>query len=504
MKDRNSGIILAYSNTIINMVCGLFLSSYLIRCLGSTEYGIYQTIASFANCLVLFEFGTGTVLVRNVSMALAKKEGKEKIEKEISTIWGVTIFLSVIILIVAIGLYLNFNTIYSRSFSEKQIIYGKKIFVFIVAYLLFSFYLQTIRSITLAYEYYSFKPKMALCTTVCRTFLITIFIWRYRFSIIIAIVDLLISLISCIYAWYFCKKNFEIKIRMKKFDYQILKNSLPLCIAIFLQTIVNQANNNVDKFIIGIFLTPEKVTVYSIALYIFNIFSSLTTIPISMYAPRISHLIAKNVGMQEISEDIIQPCRLIVLIGGTIVFGFIAVGEQFVNIVYGKIYREAWIIAILLMIPMFINMSNGVLVNVLDAINKRMVRSGILVITTIMNVVITVLVIERYEIMGAAMATVFSTFLGQVVIMNIYYKYVINIPVVDMLKKVFRGIIRYQIIGMLCALVVKALIANILLSFVLGGIVYVVAFGIGFFLKGSNEVEKNAIKNIVDKLKIRK
>ena len=67
LSDRKLGIALSYANTILNMVVGIFLSSYLLRILGNTEYGIYQTITSFVNYLVLLEFGTGTVITRNLT-----------------------------------------------------------------------------------------------------------------------------------------------------------------------------------------------------------------------------------------------------------------------------------------------------------------------------------------------------------------------------------------------------------------------------------------------------
>ena len=68
MKNRSKGIALSYVNTAISIVSGIILSSFYIRQLGKTEYGIYESIGSFINYLVLFEFGTGTVITRNLSL----------------------------------------------------------------------------------------------------------------------------------------------------------------------------------------------------------------------------------------------------------------------------------------------------------------------------------------------------------------------------------------------------------------------------------------------------
>ena len=77
MKSRNRGIAMAYASTGLKMVLSLFLSSFLLRRLGDTDYGIYQTIASFANYLVLLEFGTGTVMTRNISLCSQRFDGQK-------------------------------------------------------------------------------------------------------------------------------------------------------------------------------------------------------------------------------------------------------------------------------------------------------------------------------------------------------------------------------------------------------------------------------------------
>ena len=89
MQKRSVGIAISYMDKVINMVCGLFLSSFLLRSLGDTEYGIYKSISSFVNYLVLLEFGTGTVMARNISLCKGKGASQEEIDKNVSTIWGI-------------------------------------------------------------------------------------------------------------------------------------------------------------------------------------------------------------------------------------------------------------------------------------------------------------------------------------------------------------------------------------------------------------------------------
>lgn len=504
MRKRNIGIILSYINTFLNMVCGLFLSSFLLRSLGDADYGVYQTVSSFANYLVLLEFGTGTVMVRNISICRGRNATQLEIEKNISTIWTITNVLAIAIAAVSVVFYATFDSIYSESLTPEQIADGKNIFIFVTIYLLASFYVSTLNSVALAFERYTLNSKIAISRNIIRTGLLVALVLAIKDAIVIAIVDATFSLTVGVFLYIYCIKNFKIKINFRNFDKAIFKTAFPLCAAIFLQTFVNQANSTVAKFVTGIKLSPESVSLYSVALYIYNIFSSLTTLPISMYAPQITKDVANGMENKELTEKMIQPSRLIVLIGGAVMFGFIAAGKQFISIVYGDNYLQAWLIAIIIMMPMFINMSNGILINVLDAKNKRMARSVILTFTTAINVALTIFMIEWKGVVGAAISTGVCTLLGQVLLMNIYYFKVIKINVIYMFFKTYRGILIYQIIGALAAYFVGTLISNVYLSFIVSGVLFVlIAFG-GFALLGKNDTEKATVGKILSKFRRKK
>lgn len=498
MKNRSKGIALSYVNSGLSMICGLFLSSYLLRMLGDTEYGVYQTVSAFANYLVLFEFGTGTVMTRNLSVCFGKKASREEIDKNVSTIWTITNILAVFILIVSVVFYCLIGVIYTKSLTVEQIAYSRKIFVFITFYLVFSFYTQTMNGVVLACEKYTFSSSVSVIKLIVRTLLLTALIFLFKYSIVIAIVDMCLSLIIACYEYLYCIKKCKIKFTMKYFDKQIFKNALPLCMAIFMQTIVNQANNNVDKFVIGIMLTPELVALYSVGMYVFSSFSSFTTIPISMYAPQIVKNVAGGMRGKELTKTLIEPSRLITLIGGSILFGFVAAGKQFITIVYGKSYIQAYIIAVLVMVPMFINMSNGVVINVLDAMNKRIYRSNVLLLTTIANIILTVILIKNHGIVGAAFATAICTFVGQVIIMNIYYSKNIGISVMYLFKETYKGMLLYQLVASVVAYFVGQAINNVYLSFVASIVLYLLIFGVAFVVDKRN---KNELKQIFSMVK---
>ena len=129
INTKSKGLFLSYIYFIVNTILSIFISSFIIRAVGKTDYGVYQAMTAFISYLVLFEFGTATLMTRNIS--LHKKDGSddEKIKKNISTIWSLTLFLTIIITISALFFYFFIPAIYGNSFTENELILGKKLFV---------------------------------------------------------------------------------------------------------------------------------------------------------------------------------------------------------------------------------------------------------------------------------------------------------------------------------------------------------------------------------------
>lgn len=500
MKSRKAGIVLSYGSTVLNMLCGLFLSSYLLRMLGQTDYGIYQTVCSFANYLVLLEFGTGTVITRNIARCRANCR-PEDIQKNVSTVWSVNMILAALLVLAATVFYAIIPTLYTKTLSHEQIVYAQQIFALEAVYLIVSFFVTVPQGILLGFEQYQLPPFISLIRLLIRTLALTLLVFCYRLAIVIVYVDLVISVVVFVFEAWYCRSHFKIRFSFMGFDKRIFLDALPLCMAVFIQCIVNQANNNVDKFILGIKLSPESVSVYSVGLYIYSIFSSLTTIPISMYAPQTVKEIEQGTSGRQLEDFLIQPSRLIVLVGGTVLFGFVAVGREFITLVYGAEYTVAWVVALIIMFPMLLNMSNGILINVLDATNRRLARSYVLGITTVANIMLTLLWVDRWGMIGASVATAVCTIAGQITLMNIYYSKKMKIHVLYMYRETFRGILAYQVIAAVAAYLIAGCIGNTVHAFLAGGFVYVVVFAVLFLYKGARTEEKAMAIHILRKIR---
>lgn len=200
---------------------------------------------------------------------------------------------------------------------------------------------------------------------------------------------------------------------------------------------------------------------------------------------------------KQLTDSLVQPCRLVVLLGGMILGGFFAVGKQFIELVYGADKIEAWLFALIIMVPMFINMSNGILINVLDVLKKRLMRSYVLFFTTVINIVLSILLLKVYGMIGAVIATAISTLIGQILIMNIYYAKKINIKVLYLFGRIYSGVLPIIIASSIISYFVAKLFNITIVSLFAGGLLFIALTLTGCLIFGFNEYEKNLFRRFL-------
>ena len=71
------GSIIAYLNLFLHLIISVFLTPFLIKNLGQSEYGVYKIIQSFSAQLGIMSFGISTLVARNIVFFNEKKEQKE-------------------------------------------------------------------------------------------------------------------------------------------------------------------------------------------------------------------------------------------------------------------------------------------------------------------------------------------------------------------------------------------------------------------------------------------
>ena len=118
-----------------------------------------------------------------------------------------------------------------------------------------------------------------------------------------------------------------------------------------------------------------------------------------------------------------------------ILSGYIVFGRIFIHFWSGDEYQDAYIVALLTMIPLAIPLIQNIAFSIILAQKKHQFRAIIYAVIAVINVVTTYLAIPRFGIIGAAVCTAIAFFLGNGLIMNIYYYRVTKLDIPRFWKK---------------------------------------------------------------------
>lgn len=502
MRDQKKiGVLISYFNIILNICISMFFTPFLIKTLGQSEYGLYRIIQSFIGQMSIMTFGMSTLVARNIIYYNAKNKQLEK-ENFLAMALGISIMLSIFVLIIGYLLYLNTASIFNNSFTDSEMIIAKKLIVIFIFNISVTVLNDCFAGILVAHERFVIARSIVSVKLILRIItLIVLLNFGYKATAIITtdlILNCIVTIFNIAYSLFILKEKFVYHF----FDTESFKTSVTFSAAILFLAIVNQINQNIDNFILGVKTDTKTVAIYSIALTIYTTYNSIAVAISSVYAPKVIRMIADNISNKDLTLAMTIPGRYQLIISGFILSLFTLFGKEFIYIWVGSGYEVVYKITLILIIPMTISLIENISEAVLNAKLKNMARSLILSSTAVINVIISVILIDRIGYIGAAYGTAISVILG-IVFLNIYYHTKIGIDVFLFFRTVFHKILPSILISTLIGFGLKfiKISTNIYVDFIFNICIYTIIYIVVIYFLGMNHGEKNQIVSIIKRRK---
>ncbi len=159
--SKKSAIIIAYVSIFVNVLSNLILTPYYLKYLGINDYGLYQTIFSVAQYLLILDLGIGTVLTKYITKFRLNNSKKEE-ENFAFHIAMIVILITIIIVVAGIVIGNNLGSIFNRLSPEK-LVTGKMLLYWMIFQVVGTFVFQYLIGVMLSYEKY-FISKSISCS----------------------------------------------------------------------------------------------------------------------------------------------------------------------------------------------------------------------------------------------------------------------------------------------------------------------------------------------------
>lgn len=511
MKAKNEkneikiGAILSYIIIILNMLIGILYTPILTSKLGQSEYGLYSLVSTVISYLTVLDFGFGNAIIIYTSKYIANKE-KEKEEK----LHGMFLIIYTIIGLIAgcIGVVLTFNVnrLFGNTMSSAELEKAKTLMSILTLNLIVTFPLSIFSSIITAYEKFIFAKILNIIRTILNPIIMIVLLnFGYKSIALVSLITILNITTLLINAIY-CRKKLKIKLKFGKIDTILLKEIMAYSVWIFLNSIMDKINWNIDEFTLGIVSGTVAVAIYSVAGKLAQMYLNFSTAISGVLLPKVTQMEARNASDEEFSNVFIKTGRIQYLILAVIITGFVLFGQEFINIMWvGPEYSEAYLMTCILMIPLTIPLIQNVGLNIIQAKNQYKYRVKVLLVFAIFNLVISIVLAKFFDGTGAAIGTALSVIFGQIIFMNIFYYKKIHINIPKFWKEILKMSVPILVACLISFGIKIAIPANTSLKIILEICIYIIVYSIAVWKFAMNQYEKELVKKplkrIGDKLK---
>ncbi|MDD3174780.1 MAG: oligosaccharide flippase family protein [Herbinix sp.] len=492
MSQKKVGLILSYITLLASSVLAIVLTPFMLRSLGAVEYGLYQSISSFIGVLAVLDFGTGITATKNIS-ELRLRGDKEGESNYLATQMIINVIIAIIILVIGVIFAFSVDTIFQKGFSEGELSKARLLAFLYVINVIVTMFGNTFQGVITGYQKFAVSNAFSLGKILVRFLLIFILLSLGMDSIAISIADIVATSAFTIVCMIYVIPGLKVRILLKKLDMNLFLSTMAFSAALFLQTIVNQINNSIDKVLLGALMGGVAVTLYSVAMSVYLIYGSLSGAVRNIMLPDAVKLINNNATGDEITSFVIKGGRFQFAVLGYILFGFILVGKEFIYLWVGDGYEVSWYITMILMVPTLFQLSTNISETILDAMGKRMIRSVILLTGALFNLAMTIVLVKKMGVIGAPIATAVSSIIFGLVILNIYHKKVMNLNVKRMFIEICSKTTGILVVSFFVAYLSNLLKLSIFIMLLVKGLIFSIVY-FGLMIKiGFNAEEKQMV-----------
>ena len=423
VNQLKAGVVLNYVVIFLNTVVGLLYTPYMLRMMGQSEYGLYSLVASVIAYLTVLDLGFGNAIVRYTAKFRAEKKTEEQYE-----MFGMFFLLYLVIGIIAfgigLGLYFNVDTLFGDTMTAVELGRARIMMLLLVANLAFTFPMSIWGSIIQAYEDFVFQKSLNIIRIILNTVvMICLLHFGYK-AVAMVVVQTIFNVLTLVVNFIYCRRklNIHIYFRFKHFHWGFLKEVAIYSFWIFLNAIMDRVYWSTGQFVLGAMVGTAAVAVFAIAIQLEGMYMQFSTAISSVFLPKVTAMVATNRSRKEISDLFIRTGRIQYIVLAYILSGFIIFGRQFIELWAGAGYTDAYIISLLFFIPLTVPLIQNLGITILQARNEMKFRSVLYIIIALVSLAMQILLTGYFGGIGCTMGVSGALVVGQILIMNVYYR----------------------------------------------------------------------------------
>lgn len=426
------GAIVSYITIGFNILAGLIYTPWLIKQIGQSDFGLYTLSVSIIGFIAM-DFGLEGAVSRFMSKYRAEGN-KEKENDFLGLVYKLFIILDAIIFFALIIIYIFIENIYI-GLTPVEIEKLKVLYVISGLFTVMSFPFMTLNGILVSHERFVFYKSVTLFQKIITIALMIIALVLGYGLYSIVVVNSVVGIIAITVKYLYIKKNTKVKINIKYYDSYLLKQVSGFLLWSTVIILAERFILNITPTVLGIFANTIQIAVFAISMTIEGYIRTFAQAINGLFLPKVSRMIAEERKANEFEDLMIKVGRIQLVVIGLIIIGFISLGQEFIILWVGEGFKDSYLVALLLILPLSIYLTQEIGNTMIMAQNKVKYRAFATVITAVISFPLSIFLIDYYGAIGAAIAIFIGNALGVVIFINIIFTKVLKINVFRFFKE---------------------------------------------------------------------
>lgn len=499
------GTLLSYLRMGLGTVISLLYTPTMIRLLGQSEYGLYNTVASTISMLSILSMGFNSGYIRYY--AKYKKEDMDAVYRLNGLFLLIFTGIGAVALVCGLFLSNHLELVFSTGLTANEYAIAKKLMLVLTVNLALSFPMSVMANIVTANERYVFHKVLSILKTVTGPMVtLPLLLMGYGSVAIVAVtvaLNILVDLCHLYYVLVILKNRFY----FRGIDRHLAEGLLSFTAFIALNMLVDQVNDHVDQLLLGRYVGTAAVAVYSVGYALSHYFMLFSTSVSSVFTPRIHGIVHatqhdRDEQRRQLTDLFVRVGRVQCLILMLVATGLLFYGKYFITRIWaGPEYEESYYVMLLLVLPALIHLIQNLGIEIQRAQNKHRFCSVVYLLMAAINLSMTIVLCQRYGAIGATVGTAVSLLVANGLIMNIYYHKNCNVDILrfwSSIMRLLRGLILPLIYGCISN---RMFASDSLFVYCVQIVLYTAVYCGSMWFFGMNDYEKQLIGRFIRRMR---
>lgn len=424
------GALFSYVRSFLNILIGLLFTPWLIKSLGSSDYGLYALATSFVSYF-LVDFGLGNSIAKYLAGYRATHKDQD-IKDFLGIVYKTYFIICLALFAIFAIVYFNIDSIFNGLTIEEASKF-KYVFIIIALYNTLSFPFNTFNGILTAYEEFAPLRLSEIIQKASMVILMSLALLLGYGVFALVVVQVISGVISILYKYYYVRRC-RVEINWRFSNSKKIKEILSFSLWVCLLGICIQLIYGFQTTILGIASDTKNISVYNISHTIYGFIYVFASGLNGLFLPRLSYIENESNSIEKINNLMTKVGRLQLLLLGLLISGFFVYGKEFLMLWVGEEYNDAYLAGLFLIIPTLIVLTEEIPTTLLYVKGNIKVRAIMYVFATIVCSVVAYFLAPIYGAIGVGAAVCFGILCFDIIGMNIVYKKKMGINIGSFIK----------------------------------------------------------------------